>query len=1211
MKIVIDMQGCQTESRFRGIGQYTRAFVEALVRNNTEDELFLLCNAKFPEPMEEIRKLFANLLPSGHILAFQFDGDVAEIDLNNAANARMAEKSREEYLDGIAPDWLLLTSLFEGFTDNAVTSIGQFSCPSYRTAVILYDLIPYLNPNPEWPVQYKDYYYRKIESFRRADLCLAISEYARQEALSVFPELREKVMAISSACGRQFCQKEYDDDEKQRMFAKFGITKKYVMSSGTLEPRKNFLQLVVAFSLLPPAVQEEYQLVVVGQGEEGYAKKMRSEARNRGISLLLTGHVDEDELVFFYNQCAAFVFPSLHEGFGLPPLEAMSCGRPVLSSGLTSLPEVIQREDVLFDPEKPQEIAVKLAQVLTDEQYSSVLVRHAQEQAKKFSWELTTQRALDAIKAKCVESKKTVLPGRRPRLALVSPLPPEHTGIADYSAELLPELSKYYDVVCIVEQKTVANSWALAHCTIHSPDWLRVHREKIDRILYHIGNSHFHSFMNALLQEIPGVVVLHDFFISNLFILENNEGVQLAWAKELYNIHGYHAVADYYSDPECAKMTYPVSGNIVDEALGVIVHSEHSRELADQWYGKGRSDVWKVIPLLRRESAERNQVRARKALGLDYGDYIIGSFGIMDSTKLNHVTLQAWLDSSLSKYQSTKLCFIGENFGSEYFQNMLAEVQKRKLNDRVIFTGRCEMETFRLYLEAVDIAVQLRTNSRGETSAAVLDCMNYGIPTIINACGSLAENDPESVVMLSEQFAISELTKKMEEMFADKTLSRKISENAKNTIKTVHSPERCGKLYYEAIESFYANPTAKSTSGFPKILLDITATQKNGLRTGIERVARALIKEMIAQRLPNYRIEPVYLSCEKQQWNYRFARQYTLDLLGLPPEILADDVVEFSSGDVIIGLDISDDIVRAYQDFPDFFAKIKKAGVKVYRVVYDLLPLKMPHFFPEGAAAFHLQWLQTLAMFDGLVAISKSVSDDLEQWLQENSIERSAHFKIFYSHLGADIRNSGPSFGLPDDFSAKMEAFAQRPTFLMVGTIEPRKGYLQVVQAFSKLWSQGSDINLVIVGSEGWKPVPEHMRRNIPEIINSITGNSELNKRLFWLEGISDEYLEKVYARSCCLIAASEGEGFGLPLIEAAQHGLPIIARDIPVFREVAGSFAYYFDNSNDWDVLCRAVTEWLKLFDEGEHPRSEGMSWLTWSESSRNLLACVGIRNK
>jgi glycosyltransferase involved in cell wall biosynthesis len=148
------------------------------------------------------------------------------------------------------------------------------------------------------------------------------------------------------------------------------------------------------------------------------------------------------------------------------------------------------------------------------------------------------------------------------------------------------------------------------------------------------------------------------------------------------------------------------------------------------------------------------------------------------------------------------------------------------------------------------------------------------------------------------------------------------------------------------------------------------------------------------------------------------------------------------------------------------------------------------------------------------------------------------------------MAGSVPSVGLPSNVDYVMSVLDSRVTFLMVGTIEPRKGQKQTLEAFDLLWNQQIDVNLVIIGKQGWL---------IDELIEKIRGHSELNRRLFWLEGISDEYLEKVYAASTCLIAASEGEGFGLPLIEAAQHKLPIIARDIQVFREVAGEYAFYF----------------------------------------------------
>ncbi|MHA1567620.1 MAG: glycosyltransferase family 4 protein, partial [Alphaproteobacteria bacterium] len=237
------------------------------------------------------------------------------------------------------------------------------------------------------------------------------------------------------------------------------------------------------------------------------------------------------------------------------------------------------------------------------------------------------------------------------------------------------------------------------------------------------------------------------------------------------------------------------------------------------------------------------------------------------------------------------------------------------------------------------------------------------------------------------------------------------------------------------------------------------------------------------------------------------------------------------------------------------------------------------------------------------VCVSKTVADDLKQWLQEAGIQydRRRGFKIAWSHHGCNIDNSAPTLGMPPDADETLTFLKARPTFLMVGTIEPRKGYLQTIEAFTHLWDEGMDVNLVIVGKEGWQGLPDDMRRDIPRTIETLRSHPELNKRLFWLEGISDEYLEKVYAASTCLIAASYGEGFGLPLIEAAQHKLPIIARDIPVFREVAGEHAYYFA-SRDPDGLAQSIKEWLKLYEKGEHPVSDNIPWLTWKESAEKL---------
>ena len=198
--------------------------------------------------------------------------------------------------------------------------------------------------------------------------------------------------------------------------------------------------------------------------------------------------------------------------------------------------------------------------------------------------------------------------------------------------------------------------------------------------------------------------------------------------------------------------------------------------------------------------------------------------------------------------------------------------------------------------------------------------------------------------------------------------------------------------------------------------------------------------------------------------------------------------------------------------------------------------------------------------------------------------------------MGADIASSMPSAGFPKDAQKVLAQLKARPSFLMVSTIEPRKGHAQTIAAFESMWAEGLDANLVIVGKRGWL---------VDALISKIEQHTALNVRLFWLEGISDEYLEKVYAASTCLIAASEGEGFGLPLIEAAQHHLPMIARDIPVFREVAGDHAFYFEGLTP-PSLANALREWLGLFKLGEHPQSVNMPWLTWEQSADQLKQAV-----
>ena len=240
----------------------------------------------------------------------------------------------------------------------------------------------------------------------------------------------------------------------------------------------------------------------------------------------------------------------------------MACGTPVIGANTSSLPEVINLEEALFDPLDVQAMSTKIAEVLSSSELRQKMRAHGFEQAKRFSWDYTAQRALTAWEEVYTSSVRSLalvdlnrLQQAKPKLAFVSPLPPEHTVIADYSAELLPALALYYDIYVIVEQEQISNPWIQANCKQHDAAWLYAHAHEMDRVLYQVGNSPFQAYMLPLIQVIPGTVVLHDFYLSGLMgWLEEVAGVEARWTHALYLSHGYLAVqsgASADSKPLC------------------------------------------------------------------------------------------------------------------------------------------------------------------------------------------------------------------------------------------------------------------------------------------------------------------------------------------------------------------------------------------------------------------------------------------------------------------------------------------------------------------------------------------------------------------------------------------------------------------------------------------------------------------------------------
>jgi glycosyltransferase involved in cell wall biosynthesis len=840
MRIVIDMQGAQTGSRFRGIGRYTMSLAQAMVRHRGKHEVILLLNGMFPDTLVPIRTAFQGLLSPSQIRVWNAVGPVCTDGLANIGRRYIAQAIREDYIRSLKPDVVHITSFFEGFGDNAVHSIKMHpkNEPTTLTAVTFYDVIPliqrdvYLDPNPHFSKPYLE----KIEQIKSADLLLAISDSSRNEAIKCLGFSPNQVLNISTAVDNSFEKKEYSDEEHQVFKAKLKIRGRFIMYSGATDERKNHLGLISAYAMLAETTRATYQLVLMGGLPVDHLRRFERHIEKCGLGrdrVIITGRVSDDDMIHAYNICDLYVFPSWHEGFGLPVLEAMSCGAPVIGANTTSIPEVIGFKRALFDPHSPRAIAEKIEEVLSDPLFLSDLKAHSPVQAAKFSWDESAERALKAMEALVLGDK---------------------SGQIDTQKDLPLKPS------------------------------------------------------SVLVDEIASIILA-------------NQGIDL---------------------PSLAQ------------------------------------------------------------------------------------------------------------------------------------------------------------------------AMAYNV-----------------------------------------------------------------------------------TSSQPQLLIDVSELVRRDSRSGIQRVVRSILQEWLSSPPKGFDLRLVY--ADEETMGYRYADRFTRKFLNQEGvyddnhDVVDDLFIDFSSGDVFFGLDMQHE-VQIFQG--EFYQRLRGCGVRVAFLIYDLLPLTLPHCFPVAASANHALWISSVARADSVVCISQAVAAEFNDWFLQHHGDSISKPEVNYFRLGANIESSVPTTGLPENAGTLIVQFQKAPCFLMVGTIEPRKGHAQVLEAFSLLWERGISCNLVLVGRGGW---------GVDDVREKLREHPEAGRQLFWIDSASDEYLEEIYAASTCLIAASYGEGFGLPLIEAAQHKLPIIARDIPVFHEVAAEHAYYF-NAEQPGELAEALRAWLALYREAKHPRSDAMPWLTWEQSATEL---------
>ena len=817
------MQSRQTTgSRDRGIGRYSLSLARAMLEVGSRHEFLIVANAELGA-LDDVRRDFGLGTRSKELKVFSALSRASSDLPENAWRRKASELIRESYLNTLGADFVHTTSLFEGFKDAACSSVKSGAC-GFSQAATLYDLIPYVFreaylTSPE----VRAWYYEKVGHLRRADLLLAISDFSARDAVSQLGLNDTVVVNISGAADPHFLPTQIGLDESASVLARYGLGK-FLMYTGGIDHRKNVDALIRAYSRLPATLVQQVQLAIVCKVTPGDRARLAQLIRSLGLAtdrVVITGFVPEADLVTLCNLCEAFVFPSWYEGFGLPVLEAMQCGAAVIAADASSLPEIVGRKDALFDPFSEAAISEKMRQVLEDLPFRRDLQAHGVERARQFTWHDSARRAIEAMEevhAVNVPRRQISLgraPGdERPTLAFVSPLPPERSGIADYSRDLLPFLEKHYRITLVNVSGVTDDPYLCANMPVRDVDWLRRHSDRFDRIIYQFGNSTFHSHMFDLLDEIPGVVVLHDFWLSGIISnLDFHGELPGFWNEALHMSHGWRAVLDrQLLEYEPAVAKWPTSGSVVHVATGIIVHSQRSRGLLLEHYGQASQDKSCVIPLVRIVPPMVDKAESVRKLGYSADTRLICVFGFIHETKYSLEIVEAFLQSSLAAEPNVRLVMVGDIVGGE--QRPLGQALLRHMdasNGKVSYTGFVDPVDYALHLEAAEAAIQLRKGSRGETSAAALDCLANRVALIVNCNPAFSEIPQAAVQMLPEDFSGDELVSAIEHVMLCSPERDAQVKAGLDYLRVQCNASGIALSYRDAIESFEASSRRLAT----------------------------------------------------------------------------------------------------------------------------------------------------------------------------------------------------------------------------------------------------------------------------------------------------------------------------------------------------------------------------------------------------------------
>jgi len=264
-------------------------------------------------------------------------------------------------------------------------------------AVIVHDMIAFLPHAPAHPAAARIERATIGPAIRRAERFVCNSRSTERDLVRLFPQVQNRTSVLPFAADPRFHRKR-GESELEELAQKYGVARgRFVLAAGTLEPRKNLLRLIRAHAALSAELRERHPLLIVGP--RGWEERELMDAATSSGDVRLAGFVPDEDLAGLYGACAVFAYPSLYEGFGLPVLEAMAAGAAVLTSDVSSLPEVGSDAVHYVSPEDEEAITESLERLLRSQEARTALGERARRRAGGFSWERVAKGVLEELEA--------------------------------------------------------------------------------------------------------------------------------------------------------------------------------------------------------------------------------------------------------------------------------------------------------------------------------------------------------------------------------------------------------------------------------------------------------------------------------------------------------------------------------------------------------------------------------------------------------------------------------------------------------------------------------------------------------------------------------------------------------------------------------------------------------------------------------------------